>query len=61
MRIFQIDETCENAERCAEVTAVLMLSEPSIDSRGQTLIHGDTENRCARCNAYKRKERKENG
>lgn len=56
MRIFQIDETCENAERCAEVTAVLMISEPGLNSRGQTMIQGDTANRCATCNAYKKKE-----
>lgn len=56
MRIFQSDETCENAERCAEVKAVLMLSEPGLYSRGQTVIQGDTANRCATCNAYKRKE-----
>lgn len=40
MRIFQINETCENAERCAEVTAVLMISEPGLNSRGQTMIQG---------------------
>lgn len=55
MRIFQINETCENSERCAEVTEVLMISEPCLDSRGQTMIHGDTANRCKTCNAYKRK------
>ena len=56
MKIFQVYETCENAERCAEVTAVLMISEPGLNSRGQTIIQGDTEHRCATCNAYKKKE-----
>lgn len=56
MRIFRVDETCENAERCAEVTAVLMLSDPGLNSGGQTVIRVDTANRCAMCNAYKRKE-----
>lgn len=56
MRIFQGDETCENAERCAEVTVMLMISEPCLNSRGQTIIQGDTEHRCATCNAYKKKE-----